>query len=359
MRNDPSVAHNGGMQARVAAAAAALNRDASTESPPAGTNSPPTTITHAELPLALPSPQQRKSGALSQRKGLAEATVFDPFGDISMPIVTTHTSQHAGAVSSFIRTVLAPLAAQSAQLFAGQGAGAAAAASSAQRRRHLTVSLHSEIMLGIEATQALATSFGTMRRGAIVASARATAATPRGCVPGPAWRALLGVELPCEATVRLLITRFGAAAAFSRARGAVPEDLTPAEAAWLDELYKGQMAGLQLLTQVSILQHEIKLAPMNEFMDCAGAVLEMLRAYAADCALSFTSRSQWVHRLMPGPAELEGPDGEVQAPCTPLYRFLGRQESDVMPVKLSIDPPPGTGDGCEDILAERDAARLL
>jgi len=199
-----------------------------------------------------------------------------------------------------------------------------------------------------------------MRRGAYVASARATAATPAGCVPGPAWRALLGTQLPCEATVALLTTRFGAAAAFSRARAAAPEQLNAAEAAWLDELYRGQIAGLELMTQVGILQHEIRLAPMDEFMDCAGAVLEMLRQYATDCVTNFSSRAAWVQRLAPPCklVELSG-DGDVEAPSTPLYHFMGRLETDVMPLKLAIDPPPGTGAGCEDILAERDAARRL
>jgi hypothetical protein len=200
-----------------------------------------------------------------------------------------------------------------------------------------------------------------MRRGAFVASARAAAAAPPGCVPGPAWRALLGTQLPCEATVALLTTRFGAAAAFTRARAAEPEKLNAAEAAWLDELYRSQIAGLELMTQVGILQHEIKLAPMDEFMDCAGAVLEMLRLYAADCVTNFSSRAAWVQRLAP-PSKLvdvTGCDADVEAPSTPLYRFMGRQDQDVMPIKLAIDPPPGTGAGCEDILAERDAARLL
>jgi hypothetical protein len=94
------------------------------------------------------------------------------------------------------------------------------------------------MLMGIESTRALASSLNTMRRGAVVASARATASAPPGSVPGPAWRALLGTQLPCEATVALLSTRFGAAAAFSRARAAKPEQLNAAEAAWLDELYR-------------------------------------------------------------------------------------------------------------------------
>jgi hypothetical protein len=337
-RTDPSqhAPPANGMQARVAAAAAALDLDAAAGWQHAGSSA-------SRLPLPrLPGhvssivfgPPPPASPAPAHAAAPPPAAIFDPFSDLALHCVGRST--HAGAVAAHVRFVLTPLALQSAQLFGGdEAAFAAGSAGTALERRHLNAELLSEVGLGVDATMRLAAALATMRRAAFDGAARATSdAGAAGVPPSPAWRAMLGREPPWEAAIRSLVTRFGAGAAYSRDRAGaagapLPLALTQPEAVWLDEMYRGQLSGLELVTQTQIVLNELKLVPLDEFLECMGTLLELLRAYSTDCASRFTARRAWIERLMPAP------DGEEPRPV--LYRFFGRQESEAMPVRLVAD----------------------
>jgi hypothetical protein len=366
------------MQARVAAAAAALQQQqeaaaaaavttraakqaAAPPPPPAFGPPPPPPPPPPPVPppfsgaLALPgggcgddgsafADDDEATVAGGARGGGGGGCGASPFADVAL----THgnylcRSAHAGAVAAHVRFVLTPLAAESARLFGGDGACAAAASLPAAQRRHLHPGLLAEVQLGVEATRALERALSGMRRAAFGGALRAVAATASASAsaasappPCAAWRALMGTELPWETAVRQLVLRFGAGAAFSRSRAAAAAAgaCTPAEEAWLEEMFAGQLRGLELVTQVKIVMNELLLVPLDEFLECIGTLVELLRRYSADCAARFSARGDWIQRLMPDDATRAAAEAEAEAQPLVLYRFFGRADSEPLPVRV-------------------------
>jgi hypothetical protein len=365
-----------GMQARVAAAAAALKREAATDADAAATPAAVMLMTTrsareaAATPPALAPPPALPAAACGDASASGDdadddaaalltvaggARVSHPYGDVALTQASyLSRTSHASAVAAHVRFVLQPLAAESARLFGGDAAHLAAAALPAAQRRHLHPGLLAEVQLGVEATQRLEAALSGMRRAAFSGALRAVASSSASAAaastssappapPCPAWRALMGSELPWETAVRQLVLRFGAGAAFSRGR-ANAGALSHAERAWLEEMYAGQLAGMELCTQVKVVMNELLLVPIDEFLECVGTLIELLRRYSADCVGRFTARGAWIAQLMPGEGEeAAGGAQEEEAPLV-LYRFFGRHESEALPVCVVADDAPAAAE---------------
>ena len=118
------------------------------------------------------------------------------------------------------------------------------------------------------------------------------------------------------ATAATLLHRSVAAEAERR----IAPNLSPSETAWLEEMHRARMMGLEMTARLQALLVNAKFDAMHMYLDTCVHVLQFMMNFLAGLGASFEVREAWMRRLLAidsGMPEVDSPSADPDA--VPIY----------------------------------------
>ena len=122
-----------------------------------------------------------------------------------------------------------------------------------------------------------------------------------------------------EAMVATASTLLHRSVAAEAERRSAP-NLSPAETAWMEEMHRARMMGLEMTARLQALLVNAKFDAIHMYLDTCVHVLQFMMNFLAGLAVSFELREAWMRRLLTidsGVPEEDSPGGDPDA--VPIY----------------------------------------
>jgi hypothetical protein len=199
------------------------------------------------------------------------------------------------AVWLFTRRELRPLSMRVAAAFAGDEARSAALA---HGDTHITTSACMEVRKVADMAPSLLSNLGFVH----AALTGAQRALPSHMAVMPAWQALNVAPFNAAETLLKGVLEAGISqvnqVAKTSGRRLRRGGLSESEAAWLAEMEASHQATLALLEKVARVLNAFRAAPLTDFLEVAGHLLEQLIVLVTTLGSAATSRERWMRELI-------------------------------------------------------------
>jgi hypothetical protein len=277
-------------------------------------------------PLAPPAGALSRIGTSALLGGgagiMASAGAGAPARATSAPAPGAALGLDARHIGTYIRSFLAPLAADAASAFGGADARDAALLFGAA---HVTPACMAHVSAAAAAASATAACW---RSRAAAAAAQAASVRPE-LASAVAWQCFLGTGFPLDRWLTEIPDGLHADEALCPTRAWRPGDaeFTPGEAAWVDELRRGRYASLELMNHLQSLVAQVKLASLGTCLQVVVAVAEVMVAYTSGVAAHLARRAAWMQTMLDDAAARGGAAGAgaggAPARSRPLFVWSG------------------------------------